>query len=155
MLHLALVLLLLQGSPPVPVTDHYELGMFRTGDVTPFSLTQYPLDRVSCGHLKSEPAADGSPNPRTMSFDDPADAAKECRLDVTTPVLSLPLGIGYRAALRAVTSGGVLSAWDYTTVTFRRAPRGQPCPGGLPGVLIQGEADLNGSVVSMAICVQH
>lgn len=150
---LALMLALQVTTTPV---DHYELGMFRAGNVTtPFSLTQYPLDRVSCGHLKSEEAIDGTPNPTMLAFDDPADPSKECRADVRTAVISLPLGTGYKAALRAVAADGQVSAWDFIAFTFRRAPRGQPCPGGLPGVLITGEADLNGSVVSMAICVQH
>lgn len=158
MLRLALALpaLLALQVAATPPTDHYELGMFRSGQLTtPYSLTQYPLDRVSCGHIKSEEAPDGVPNPTVLTFIDPADDTKECRLDVRTAVISLPLGTGYKAALRSVASDGTVSTWGYIPFTFRRAPRGLPCLGGLPGVLIQGEADLNGNVVTMAICVQH
>lgn len=150
---LALVLFLQVTTSP---TDHYELGMFRAGNlVTPFSLTQYPLDRVSCGHLKTEDPVDGIPNPAMMSFVDPADATKECRADIRTPVISLPLGAGYKGGIRSVDAQGNTSVWNFTPFTFRRAPRGQPCPGGMPGVLIVGEADLNGAVVSLSICVQR
>lgn len=151
-----LLSLLLTFALQIAPVDHYELGMFRAGNVTTaYSLTQYPMERVSCGHLKTEPSPDGVPNPIAMSFDDPADATKECRIDVRTAVLSLPLGTGYKAALRYVRADGVMSSWDFIPNTFRRAPRGQPCPGGMPGVLISGEADLNGSVVTMSLCVQH
>lgn len=143
---------------PVPA-DHYELGIFRAAVsmTTPFTTTVYPPALVSCGRLPSERAPDGTPNPRGFAWTDPADATKECRIEASTPVIELPLGVGYRVAVRAIGADGTPSAWTFAPESFRRAPRGLPCTGanGLPGVLFVGENDLAGKPVRLTICVQQ
>lgn len=152
----AMAALLRALSPPIA---YYELGVFRPAVSTtvPFSLTRYTPDHVSCGHipLAGDPTPDNVPNPALLQFEDPTDPIRDCTADIRSVVLGLPLGADYTLGLRAIGSDGKFSPWGMATPSFRRAPRGQPCPGGQPGVLIQGEADLNGQPVRMTLCVNH
>lgn len=152
-----MLLLWLQVTVLPGNVNHVELGIFRPtiSMETPFTTTQYPASLITCGHLKTEDPVDGVPNPTLMTWDDPSDVTKECRAGITTPVLSLPLGVGYRAAIRYIYNDGSSGAWSFAPYTFRRAPRGQPCANNTPGVLIVGEADINGNPVRISLCVQQ
>lgn len=153
-------LTLLRAQVPADV-DHYEVAVFREPPVatqasTPFSRTVVNTAIVKCGYGRGpDPLEQNVPNPTTLVFDDPGDATKDCRVTVPSIALSLPLGVNYRAAMRAVNAAGVSSDWGFARNTFRRAPRGLPCPNGQPGILVQGEADLNGKPVQIAICVNQ
>lgn len=167
----ALALVLVPASAaaqPLPTTtpapSYYEFAIFRpaVSMTTPFTVTRINLEIVSCGRFISERAPDGSPNPTTLVWDDPNDPTKECRVAAPTAILSLPLGTGYRAALRAVvlvddiltgTKVPLYSAWAFDDTTFRRAPRGMPCPNGQPGTLFTTEADVNGKPVQLSACI--
>lgn len=160
MLFALLFALQVTGIPPPP--DHYEVGVFRpaVSTTTPFTVTRLTSDLVKCGYPfgPDDPAADNIPNPTTLIWDDPASgtpATKFCKVTVPTIVLSLPLGTNYRAGLRAVAADGTMSTWAMSLNTFRRAPRGTPCPDGTPGVMVTGEADLNGNPVRISLCVNH
>lgn len=147
-----------QAMPPP--ADHYEVGVFRATDpigpdATPFSRTIVTAEMVSCGHRLSDDPPDNVPNPTVLSWTDPADSSKECRVSAPTIVLSLPLGVGYRAAVRAVLPDGTGSVWSFKSNTFRRAPRGLPCPNGQPGIMVSGESDLNGKPVQVQLCINQ
>lgn len=157
---LASVALHAQAAPPP--ADHYEVGIFRPAAsmTTPFTVTVITNNLVKCGYPfgPDDPPPDNIPNPTTLIWDDPASgtpATKFCKVSIPAVVLSLPLGVDYRAALRAVAADGTPSAWGFSLNSFRRAPRGLPCPNGQPGVLVSGEADLNGAPVQISICVNR
>lgn len=137
------------------VIDHWEVGIFRplVSLITPFSVTSYPLTLVSCGHLKQEEAPENAPNPVSFSWDDPADPALSCIIDTKTLVASLPLGVGYKAGARACNAANVCSPWSLLSRTFRRAPRGIPCPTG--GTQSTVDVDIDGQPVHVTICVQR
>lgn len=143
-----------------PPADYYEVGVFRSTDTigptaTPFTTTRLTVEMLSCNHRKSDDPANNVPNPTTFLWDDPDHPGMECRVLAPGVALSLPLGVSYRAAVRAVTVGGAFGSWSYTANTFRRAPRGLPCPAGQPGVMVSGEADLNGRPVQVQLCVNQ
>lgn len=162
---LAIGLLLLAAAltyaqtPPIlpPAAAYYEQGIFRAAVslTTPFSVTRLTPELLSCGRLPTEPAPDNAPNPTMMAWTDPADTSKECRVTIGPSVIALPIGVNYRVAVRAVSADGSASAWSFAPQTFRRAPRGLPCPNGLPGVLFQGENDIDGKPVHLTICVSQ
>lgn len=164
------------GQSTVPI-DHWELGIFQTAtvptEVSPFlgvvSLTQYPLSLVKCQLPKAFSAdtdvyssvvdgPDGIPaNPTVVGFMDPNNALLECRATITAPVLALPIGTGYWAALRTVSATGSKSSWSHPSNPFRRAPRGQPCtmPNGQIGAQLSVDADINGRATHVVLCVQQ
>lgn len=140
-----------------PAAAYYELGVFRPAVslTTPFTTTRVTLAMLSCGRLPREEAPDNAPNPTGFQWMDPNDATKVCLIDAPTVALSLPLAVGYRAAVRAVAENGSASGWVFAPTTFRRAPRGLPCPNGQPGVLFTGENDIDGKPVRLTICVSQ
>lgn len=140
-----------------PPAHHYELAVFRfaVSQTIPFSITVLTPELVSCGHRPSDDPIDGVPNPTVFEWEDPSDSTKACRVTATSVVLSLPLGTNYRGGVRAVSALGVATEWVLSTNTFRRAPRGLSCPNGQPGVLVNGEADLNGKPVQISLCVNQ
>jgi hypothetical protein len=147
-------------TPMPPPASYYEIGIFRTAVslATPFTTTRILPEMLTCGRLKREEAPDNTPNPTTFAWSDPNDLTKDCVVEAPTVAIALPIGVQYKAAVRAVSDvGGVLnpSAWSFQQFTFRRAPRGRPCPNGEPGVLVRGEADLNGKPVQISLCVNQ
>jgi hypothetical protein len=149
------------GLPPP--ADHYEVGVFQepplaTQASTPFSRTVITNNLVKCGYPfgPDDPPPDDIANPTVLLWDDPASgtpATKFCKVSAPTIVLSLPLGVNYRAGIRAVAADGTVSAWGFSLNLFRRASRGFPCPNG-PGVQFIGENDIDGKPVRVTICVQ-
>lgn len=149
----------------IPKATRYELGIWRSpadpATTPPWQLTQFPVPTLSCGRLPMEDAPDNVPNPTRASFQDVDDPTKVCVIDVSPVIIGLPLGVGYRFALRAVAPNtldptlDVKSEWAIWPKTFRRAPRGLPCPNGLPGVLFTGENDIDGKPVHLTICVSQ
>lgn len=166
---LVVIALLCSAAPRAQTpADHWELGIFHAGvdpaAGAPFSVTVYPSALVTCGlpiAFRADVAyanavegpADNVPNPRLLAFSDPNDALRECRADVTSAVLALPLGVGYRGAMRAVSTTGSKSAWSTPSNTFRRAPRGLPCANGT-GVEMNVNADVNGKATNVTLCLQ-
>lgn len=155
------LLALFAQAAPIP-TDHYEVAVFRpaVSMTTPFSVTRLTNNLVKCGYPfgPDDPPSDNIANPTTLIWDDPASgtpATKYCKATVPTMVLALPLGFDYRGALRSVAADGTTSAWAFSVNTFSRAPRGLPCPNGQPGILVSGEADLNGQPIQLTICVNR
>jgi hypothetical protein len=154
----ALLVATAAGAQVLPTpAHHYELGIFRpaVSTVTPFSTAVLTPELVSCGHRPSDDPPDGTPNPTVFEWTDPADATMACRISAATAVLSLPIDVNYRGAVRAIGADGTPSAWVLSKNTFRRAPRGLPCPNGQPGVQVSGEADLNGKPVQISLCVNQ
>lgn len=139
----------------------YEVGVFARGtSETPLSLTQYPLDLVSCNRLPTEDAPDGVANPAILAWEDPGNPSRMCRVNGATMFLSMPIDYGYRVAVRAIGYPNIItgtpaqvSDWAFWPKTWRRAPRGFPCPNGQPGVLFVGENDIDGKPVRLSICV--
>lgn len=84
----------------------YELQVFQAGvdPVTgnPFSVTTIPATAVTCNLAASTAPTTTLTNPRFVVWDDPTNAGKECRVDRSTYLLGLPVGMNYRAALVAL-----------------------------------------------------
>lgn len=144
----------------------YEVGVWRAADdITkpPFVLTQLSPQFFTCGRTAvvfSDESASGIPNPETLIWDDDSQPGKYCSAKISSIVFPLPIATNYKLALRAVGVDGLTSSWmfphgaDGAIVTWRRAPRGIPCPNGQPGVLVTERADINGKDTLVQLCIQ-
>lgn len=87
-----------------------------TGGV-PFQVNNYTVAQTTCGLTpKMTPGTTLVVNPTFIRFDDPANpTGADCQVSLTSALQSIPLGTGYRAALRSRGATQV-SAWSALSV---------------------------------------
>lgn len=86
----------------------------------------YPVAIVQCGLTpKATPPASIN-NPTHSRFDDPADATKDCEVNMLTQVAALPVANGYKAAIKAngATTSSLYSG--FSSNSFNRVPVAPP-----------------------------
>lgn len=112
--HLALLTVLIgvvaipAGADAQPATS-YSVRIYAQGGAAPISTYDIPAAQVTCGLAKLV-VGTATANPTRISWDDPADATKDCRwTDAGTgPLFALPFSstLIYEMTLRAVNSVG-------------------------------------------------
>lgn len=107
-------------------TTGYSVGVFAStvtdaNTATPVvAPITYPIALVTCGLAKT--TVTGVPiNPTTARFDDPADATKDCSINVTNQIKALPAAIGYKSAAQTL-EGTVASIWSNLSNPFDKKP---------------------------------
>lgn len=84
----------------------YELEVFGPGadaqTATPIQITTIPMTAVTCGQPITPPYVGVVTNPRFLTFNDTMAPNKECRVDLSAFVLSLPGQTGYRLSVVAL-----------------------------------------------------
>lgn len=85
----------------------------------PLNAVTYPLTAVRCGQPKLPASPLPIVNPTEGRFDDPANLALDCVIDLTAQVAKLAAASGLRAAFRADGASGS-GAYGATTDPFER-----------------------------------
>lgn len=89
----------------------YQFRVFAQGASAPTVTHAIPASEVQCGQTKQAPPSGTVPNPRYLSWDDPANAALDCRWDsgaTSGPLFALPFSssIVYEGRLSAINAAG-------------------------------------------------
>ena len=112
-------------------TVNYSVALYASTatdpNVSPFVTgpTVYPLSQVQCGLAKVTGSGGTLNNPTKARFDDPADATKDCEINVVAQVAALANGSGYKAAMRA-NGATTFSPWSAFSNSFNRVPVAPP-----------------------------
>lgn len=135
LLTLLMTMLWLPKANAQEVAQTYTLAVFAAVSADPNTSTpvappvDYNANQVQCG-LPRQTVPPSVVNPSQALFEDPNDTTKDCQVNAGAQLNAIPLGNGYKAALKA-NGATVSSAYSSFSNSFNRALTPPPVPAGV------------------------